>query len=301
MKRKLPPLNAVVSFDAAARHKSFKEAGDELCVTSSAISHQVRSLEEWFGLKLFERSTRSIELTDSGKQYMVEVSAMLNKLERFSNKLGKKRKGKIVITLQTSDSFASRWLIPRLAEFELLYPNIGIKIVTYDFREGLRSSEADLGILFIANNQQDVEAKNNAQMLLPEEIFPVCNPKITQGMDSISVSDLSNFTLIHDDNAGVTWEEWIAAATDGDDEPDIETQDGLHYNYAHLALKYAELGNGFTLANNALVSDALKEGRLAVPFKHKIVTGCGYYLVQSSIPDSTDNCRPFVEWLLSKC
>ncbi len=151
MRRRLPPLNAIVAFESAARNKSFKKAGDELCVTSSAISHQVRFLEDWLGLKLFERSTRAIELTDSGIRYILELGSLLDRLEKFSNSEIDRRKNKTIITIQTTDSFASRWLIPGLSEFEALHPGIVIKIVTYDFRDSLRSSEADLGILFMTD------------------------------------------------------------------------------------------------------------------------------------------------------
>ena len=122
-------------------------------MTSSAISHQVRALEDWLGLKLFERSTRTVELTDFGIRYSLELGALLGRLEKISHTEPGQRKNNKVITIQTTDSFASRWLLPRLPEFESLHPDITIKIVTYDFRDGLRSSEADVGILFLSADQ----------------------------------------------------------------------------------------------------------------------------------------------------
>ena len=302
MRRRLPPLNAIVAFESAARNKSFKKAGDELCVTSSAISHQVRFLEDWLGLKLFERSTRAIALTDFGIRYMLKLGSLLDRLEKFSNSEIDRRKNKAIITIQTTDSFASRWLIPRLSEFEALLPDIAIKIVTYDFRDSLRSSEADLGILFMTDKKHNAIANtNNTRLLFPEEIFPVCNPEIIQNVKSIDVTDLSNFTLIHDDNVGVSWQDWISvAAKRHSDTTNIETKDGPHYNHAHLALQSAELGNGFTLASNVLTSDALEKGLLIAPFQDKIATGCGYYLTQSQNPQVRNYCRPFSKWIVSR-
>ncbi len=297
MKRRLPPLNAIVAFESAARNKSFKKAGDELCVTSSAISHQVRSLEDWLGVKLFERSTRAVELTDAGIRYMLELGPLLDQLEKFSGAETNRRKTKKIITLQTTDSFAARWLIPRLSEFESLHPDLVVKIITHDFRDGLRASEADLGILFITDKNPGAASANNTQLLFREEIFPVCSPEIMQNRRSISVADLSNFTLIHDDNIGVSWQDWISAAT-GATNP--KPKDGPHYNHAHLALQSAELGNGFTLASNVLTSDALKTGRLIAPFKEKIITGCGYYLTQSEKPEVREYCRSFTKWICSE-
>ncbi len=212
MKRKLPPLNAVVAFEAAARNKSFRKAGEELCVTSSAISHQVRALEDWLGIKLFERSTRAIALTDFGLRYMLKLGPLLAQLAKISNAATGQHKK--IITIQTTDSFASRWLLPRLPEFEALHPGITIKIVTYDFRDGLRADEADLGILFVTAESPGAASSNDRlRLLFPEEIFPVCSPKIVQNLKSIRVGDLANFTLIHDDNVGVSWQDWIVAAS----------------------------------------------------------------------------------------
>ncbi|MDD9873933.1 MAG: LysR family transcriptional regulator, partial [Gammaproteobacteria bacterium] len=258
MKRDLPPLNAVVAFEAAARRGSFRKAGDELCVTPSAISHQVRALEDWLGVKLFERSVRAVQLTDFGVRYRLELSKLLDRLEKSSTGETDRRKTRQRITLQTTDSFASRWLVPRLPEFQRLRADVTVKIVTRDFRDGLRASEADLGLLFIAEKKPGAAANNHdARLLFAEEIFPVCSPGLTQGVETVGVADLSNFTLIHDDNVGVSWQDWISAAAGGQtDAANIKATDGPRYNHAHLALKAAELGNGLVLARNVLAGDA---------------------------------------------
>ncbi len=245
--KKTAPLNAVVAFESAARHKSFKKSGDEQCVTSSAISHQVRLLEDWLGLKLLERSTRSIELTDAGIHYSKEISPLLDRLETVSCYEIKPQKN--TITIQTTDSFASRWLIHRLSEFESLNPGMGVKIVTYDFREKFRSSEADLGILFVNDKKQ----RENQRLLLAEEIFPVCSPGIIKNIKSIQITDLANLSLIHNFNVGISWQEWISAAFDKQTEMiDIDTKEGYRYSRSHLALQSAEIGNGIALVSNVL-------------------------------------------------
>jgi len=301
MKRDLPPLNAVVAFEAAARHESFTKAGDELCVTPSAISHQVRALEDYLGVKLFERSVRAVQLTDFGVRYRLQLSALLDRLEKSSTGEIDRRKTRQTITLQTTDSFASRWLVPRLPQFQRLRTDVTVKIVTRDFRDGLRASEADLGLLFISEKTRGAGANNNdARLLFAEEIFPVCSPGLLQGVETVRIADLPNFTLIHDDNVGVSWRDWIAAAAGGQTDPaDIKTAHGPRYNHAHLALKAAELGGGLVLASNVLAGDALQDGHLIAPFTRKITTGRGYYLVQSHDPQVRARCRPFTEWIVS--
>jgi len=301
-KRDLPPLTAVVVFEAAARHMSFKRAGDELCVTPSAISHQVRVLEDWLGVKLFERRTRKVELTDFGLRYQLELGALLDRLEQSSTGEIDRRKPQQRITVQTTDSFATRWLIPRLSKFEALHADATVKIITRDFRDGLRASEVDLGLLLIAEEFPGAHAKNHdAQLLFAEEVFPVCAPGLTQGMATVSVADLSDFTLIHDDNVGVTWQAWIAAAAgEQTDTARIKPKRGPRYNHAHLALRAAELGDGFALVSNVLAGDALRDGLLIAPFTEAIATGRGYYLVQSQDPEVKARCRPFSEWVMSE-
>lgn len=304
MKRVLPPLKAVLAFESAARNASFKKAGEELCVTSSAISHQVRALEEWLGITLFERSSQSATLTDYGKRYMRDLGPLLDLLEKISTAERTDRAGhtKKKITIQTTDSFAVRWLVPRLLEFSSLHPDIGLKIVTYDFRDDLHSSEADLGIVFLRSNDggaADASSAENVRLLFAEEIFPVCSPVLLQKRKSISLKDLSNFTLIHDDNVGVSWKTWLHVAMQRVATTLINIDDGPHYNHAHLALHAAELGNGITLASNVLTADARKNGRLVAPFQDKIVTGCGYYLAWPGKTEVEKECRQFIDWIVS--
>lgn len=141
---------------------------------------------------------------------------------------------------------------------------------------------------------------NAARLLFAEEIFPVCSPELAPQTNSIDLADLPNFTLIHDDNVGVSWRDWISTVAGAHaNPPHMDTRDGPRYNHAHLALQATELGNGLALASNVLTSGARESGRLIAPFKDKVVTGCGYYLTQSKNPETRAQCRPFTEWIFS--
>ncbi len=301
MKRRIPSLTALVAFESAARHMNFKHASDELCVTKSAISHQVRALEDWLGVNVFERSTRKLELTDFGKRYAAEVGPLLDKLAKLSSRKTQPLQAKKHISVQTTDSVATRWLIPNLRDFQIHYPDIEVKIITHDYRTGLRESEVDVGILFVKNKSL-ADALNNAVQLFVEEIFPVCSPTLTKEKKLSKLEHLESFALIHDDNVGVTWREWILN-TDSAHKNALakKTDRGHHYNHAHLALQCAELGDGITLASNVLTMEAMNNGRLVAPLNHKMITGCGYYLVHSSAAKKKYECKDFTDWITSKC
>ncbi len=295
MKRNLPPLNAVVAFESAARRKSFKSAGEELSVTSSAISHQIRSLEAWLGFSLFERTTRSVRLTSAGKRYMSKISDLLNSLDRATRFEAERNRGDTVIKVQTTNSFATGWLIPHLENFYEAHPDVSIQINAFDSSEGFRKTEMDIAILYTRDHRQE----SGARQLISEIIFPVCAPELFSANDNI-ITNLSETTLLHDDNLGISWQEWFGyAAAEFDDISVINTDNGHRYSHSHLALKAAALGTGITLASSALTIKPLQEKKLIAPFSSKLKTGFGYHLFQSDDATTKKRCNPLVNWLIS--
>ena len=297
MKRRLPPLNAVVAFEAAARLKSFKAAGASLLVTPSAISHQVRGLEDWLGAKLFERGIRNIRLTEAGERYVSEVTRLLDELEAVTRVERERVKQTYILRLQTTDSFANRWLVARLQKFQQDHPEITPQIITYDFLEDFRASEVDIGVLFGRGNWRN----GAARLLLEETIFPVCSPELLKDLRCDSGIALSRCALICDDNLGASWENWFGAAKQ-EVQPDTvaAVRFGPRFNHSHLALKAAELGDGMALASKPLVLDALAEGKLVTPFDTELPTGYGYYLVRPQNGDLPECCGSFIDWLFSQ-
>ena len=294
MKRKLPPLNTLVTFEAASRLQSFKEAGEELNITSSAVSHQIRKLETWLGLKLFERSTRSIDLTDTGRRLFYETSEMLEQLEKITQNEIARFKNNTEITLQTTDTIAARWLIPRLSSFHQSHPKITVKVITYEYLEPFRPHEADIGILLGKVGLQQA----NATLLFEETIFPVCRPGLIKKQSWLQNSCFNTATLIHDDNLGVTWDEWFhAAISEIGKYPDPISQDGPHFNHSHLAINAAEQGNGIVLAAKPLVVDAILANRLDAPFQTTISSEFSYYLVSLKNLVKTPQCEILCNWL----
>jgi LysR family glycine cleavage system transcriptional activator len=292
MRRRLPSLSSLIAAEAVGRHASFTAASSELLVTPSAVSHQVRDLEAWLGFSLFERSTRAVVMTSAGRSYLTAVSQTLNALEVATTKAVDKQGNRRTFRLQTTDSFASRWLVDRLPDFVFRNPMWPVQISTWEYTEGFRSDEADVAVLYGRGDWP----RSLSTLLLKETILPVCSPAlIKKNNGAVLLSP-----LLHDDNLGVTWPEWAAIAkVELTKYLKTDFNGGLHFNHSHLALQSAEKGSGIVLASRPLIQDALEKGKLVAPFEHQIATGFGYYVVQPRERRQRERCRPLVEWLLA--
>jgi LysR family glycine cleavage system transcriptional activator len=294
LKRRLPPLNSLIAAEVAARLKSFKAASEELHVTPSAVSHQIRLLEGWLGFSLFNRSTRSVGLTEAGARYMRHASQLLDGLEAATREEVERSGQRQTMKVQTTDSFASRWLVARLPDFLSRNPDISIQIVTFEYTEGFRSSEADVAVLYGRGNWPNCKS----EMILNETIFPVCSPEILPLHNAGGSGAIFSHPLIHDVNLGTSWQEWWRhAGSEVDQDAAMNLSAGPRFNHSHLALQAAECGNGIALASGPLVLDSLQKQTLIAPFNSRISTGFGYYVIQSLDARTQNRCGRFVEWL----
>ena len=237
-KRSLPPLAGMIAADAVARLASFTAAADELHLTPSAISHRIRALEEWLGFALFTRNTRSVTMTSLGRDYLKDVAESLSGLENITAHAQARAGKRQVIRLQTTDSFANRWLVDRLPTFLQNHPDISVQIMTREYTEGFRTTDADIAILYGRGDWDGCIATS----FLKETIFPVISPTISEDINHCD-EIFQHYPLIHDDNLGTSWLDWWqAAAINPKDSQAYESTAGLHYNHSHLALKAAEKG-----------------------------------------------------------
>ncbi|MDX1514041.1 MAG: transcriptional regulator GcvA, partial [Gammaproteobacteria bacterium] len=213
MARKLPPLNALRAFEAAARHLSFTRAAEELHVTQAAVSHQVKSLEEYLGIKLFRRFNRSLLLTDEGQAYLPTMTKAFDLMSDATSRLVKKDPAG-PLTVSVLPSFAARWLVPRLGRFRRAHPEIDLRIdpatQLVDFGRG----DVDVGIRYGRGEYPGLRSDR----LMEEDIFPVCSPALLDGEHPLKdPEDLAHHTLLHDDGHG-DWRTWLlAAGVDGVD------------------------------------------------------------------------------------
>ena len=283
--RRLPPLNALRAFEAAARHLSFNQAGEELAVTPSAISHQVRSLEEFLGTRLFQRSSRQIVLTEQGQAYLPTISLALDHIAA-ATELICRPDYTTTLTISVTPSFASEWLIPHLAEFQTQQPTLEVHITTAHTIQDLQRSGSDVAII-VGHGQWPGFVSHK---LIDEEVIPVCSP-------ALLTHEFNNIPLIHVLARQDQWPNWLATA-------DIQRADamqGLKFATTSLALDAAERGLGMVLANRLFVAAHLQSGRLVIPFDFDLPTPTErvYYLVYPKESIDQPTIITFRDWLLT--
>jgi LysR family glycine cleavage system transcriptional activator len=227
-------LNALKVFWAAARHGSFVKAANELHVTASAVSLQIRQLEDELGLKLFERTPKGLALTAAGARVLPDVNSAFEKLRATFSTLNDAEEG-AVLTVSAAPSFAAKWLLPRLNRFLSANPDIEVSIKATVELADFERGEADLGIRYGRGGYPDLET----ELLMREMVFPVCSPELLNGQKKKATADfLNSVTLLHDDSADQNealpgWKMWLrAAAID-----DVDWRKGPRFNQTALALQ----------------------------------------------------------------
>lgn len=289
MARRLPSLNALKAFEAAARLQSFTEAAAELFVTHAAISRHIRELEEWLGTELFIRTGRGVHLTDAGRRFGSKLTPLFDALAEATREaaaVGDVRQLKVTV----EPSIASRWLVPRLGRFNDLHPDIELSINPEHRLADFRSGDADVGIRYGRGNWADVDMAKLSDVV----IFPVCAPKLVEGRGRLDPADLKDFTLLHEDRKQ-WWAEWLAAAGISG----VEDWRGPVFQN-HLAIEAAEAGQGFALGDQILCGDSLNEGWLTRPFDRDMKDHGGYWIVRAKGSKETAPARAFREWLMSE-
>jgi LysR family glycine cleavage system transcriptional activator len=293
MAERLPPLIAVRYFEAAARHLSFTKAAHELHVTHSAISHQIKALEDWLGVPLFRRLNRSIVLTEAGQTYVKPVREALEKLGDASRAL-KSREQSGTLTVSVIPSFAAKFVVPRLGGFRRAHPDIDVRISASDRLVDFAREDVDAAVRYGRGNWPGLRIDR----LMRENLFPVCSPKLRRGPIPLKTpADLLQHTLMHDsDWPESMWVRWLAAAGVKAD----QLKAALSFNYSSLMIQAAIDGLGVALAQEALVRDDLATGRLIRPFEVDMPSDYAYYVVSPEATAERPKVAAFRTWLLTE-
>ena len=296
--RRLPPLNAVRVFEAAARHLSFTRAAEELHVTQGAVSHQIKVLESWFGVPLFQRNKRELKLTEEGLNYLPGVRSTLNKLHTVTQQV-LENDSTHLLNIATPESFAVSWLIPRLSAFRQQQPDIDIRLTTQNQIDDFGNLIGDEGPAWVdlrIRYGRGSWAGMQATRILEEEIFPVCSPVLMQGDQGLrKMENLQYHHLLHDDMQ-LPWRNWLLLA--GLDH--IDTSRGTHFSHSHMVQSAAVAGQGLALGRSVLVADDLRSGRLVKPFELAMPSEYSYYLVCPEINLEQAKIVAFRDWLLEQ-
>lgn len=275
MPRRLPPLNAVRAFEAAARTRSFRKAAEELFVTPGAVSQQVRSLEEWIGLPLFRRLPRGVALTEAGERYWPTLADLLDRLELATRSL-RQDAGPRALVIGTVPSFAARWLVPRLGRLHTRHPDLQVRVQVSPRLTDFGREPVDL----VIRHGAGVYPGLFCEFLLKDELFPVCSPELLRhGPPLARPADLAGHVLLHDEpEAGFhepNWAEWLktagCAAVDG--------RRGPMFQFTHMTIQAAIAGQGVALAPACMVAEELTAGRLVRPFALSVPDPYTYWIV----------------------
>ena len=294
---RLPPLIYLRAFEVAARQLSFTRAATELHLTQSAVSYQIKALEDALGVKVFHRQTRKLTLTAEGEILAQGVRTGLECIVRALDTL-EKRTVTGPLTVNVLSSFAARWLIPRLGDWRREHPDIEIRLAADDRLVDFSDSDIDVAIRFGLGRYPGLETVR----IMGDTIMPVCSPRLLQqGPPLNSPADLDRHVLLHDamaehDGSGADWKSWIQKAGISG----IDSEKGPRFSPAHMLIQAAIEGQGVALGRASLVADDLTSGRLVKPFGPIVGMEFAYYLVCRPEAASHPKLIAFQNWLLKQ-
>lgn len=299
MSRRLPPLNALRAFEAAARHLSFKEAAEELNVTPAAISQQVKQLEDHLGRPLFRRLPRALLLTEAAQLGLPALRAGFDSLaEGVAAMTDDSRDG--VLTVSVAPSFGAKWLVPRLARFQQAHPGFDVLIDATDRVADFRRDGVNIALRFGPGDYPGMTVIR----LFTDRIFPVCSPALLAGPHPLrEPADLRHHSLLHyqkpsAEEADPAWTMWLAAAgVEG-----VDGRRGPRFTAYTLALEAAVAGQGVALMESTMVGEDLASGRLLRPFAEmtEIETEFAYFIVHPPGAERQPKVRAFRDWVLAE-
>lgn len=267
-------------FVIAARSLSFTEAGESLCITTAAVSQQIKALEEWLGFKLFQRFSRRLELTEEGERLLATVSPAYAKVDLAIHRL---RGGPLsgVVRVRSLPSFLGIWLVPRLPLLMQKYPHIELSLEAEDSAHSLREGDFDIAIDLNDGGMPGFQST----VLMEEAIFPVVSPKLLSPERPLSaVEDLKYFPVLHDVTAWRgsepygEWESYLRAI----EATHVDVRRGYMFNRHQVTIDAAKVGMGVAIARQRLTSDELASGILVEPFGKRVMTGKSYCLVYAA-------------------
>ncbi|MBB4374450.1 LysR family glycine cleavage system transcriptional activator [Bradyrhizobium sp. cir1] len=287
----MPSLNGLRAFEAAARHLSFTLAASELNVTQTAISHQIRRLEEELGIRLFIRQNRALALTPEARDYLPGVRAAFNDLRLATDRLLRKDDDK-VLTVSTIASLAAKWLLPRLTDFQESHPGIDVRITTSTSLVDFQRDNVDVAIRYGRGQWPGLRA----DWLMADELFPVCSPSLLRGDKPLRrPEDLKDHVLLHT-NVSDDWRLWLTAAGLS---AGISRQPGITFDMTLMTVQAAIDGMGVAMGRTSYVQDDIAKGRLVVPFKIALPADAGFYLVSPDGRREAPKLAAFRQWILA--
>jgi LysR family glycine cleavage system transcriptional activator len=295
MSDRLPPFDLLKGFEAVARHLSFTKAAAELFVTQSAVSRQVRQLEEILSVRLFERRTRAVVLTEAGYRYYTELTPLLKGIADLTRKVSSTRESSRVRVTATL-TFAALWLVPRLGDFQEKHAHVQVHVVADNVVRDLVRDDFDLAIRYCT----PADAGADAVKLFGETLTPVCSPALLARAPLNTLADLDRHVLIHfnDLEGRAPWLSWdhVLAQTN---HPSVRGKGAAHFSHYDQAIRAARAAQGVALGRFPVIDAAMDEG-LVAPLAAEaslVLTDRAYWLVRAPGRTAAAHVELFVEWL----
>jgi DNA-binding transcriptional LysR family regulator len=291
---RLPALDLLVGFESAARHLSFTKAGEELFLTQSAVSRQIKDLEDQLGVPLFERRHRALSLTEAGQQFYASAAQVLTTMRAATERLRAQAGRRRPLSVTTTNSFAALWLVPRLAGFTRTHPGIDVRIMAETRVQDLERDGLDLAI----RHGPAVLAGPNAVRLMGERMFPVCSPKLLKKIPLEKPADLANHVLLqYDDPDGrhpwLHWKTWLEVERIAG----LRPAGTLSFSGYEQIIPAAVTGHGVALGRSPLVKNLIASGELVAPFKSTADPARAYFAIVSKSAAGRPEVSDFVAWL----
>jgi LysR family glycine cleavage system transcriptional activator len=292
-RRRLPPLNALRAFEAAARHLNFSRAADELSVTPGAVSQQIQNLEDYVGAALFKRTPKGLLLTDAAQTALPALREAFDRLAEAASLLTAAVDGRR-LTLTAPPSFAAKWLVPRLGAFEQAHPQVDVWLSAGIELVDLTAGEVDVAIRYGAGRYPGLEVKR----LFSETVIPVASPDHLAENPLNVPADLAHHILLHDgspdlDDSCPDWSMWLAARG----LKSIDGMRGPRFNQSSLVIEAAVNGRGVALAKRTLAAADLEAGRLVAPLQIATAVDFAYYLLHPKAKGRLPQVKAFVSWI----
>jgi LysR family glycine cleavage system transcriptional activator len=287
----LPPLGAARVFEVAARHLSFTAAAKELGVTQAAVSHQIKALEDWLGLRLFRRLPRRLLLTDEGQTYARALREVFDRLAAATTRITSGA-GRTILTVSVVPSFGARWLVPRLGRFQAAHPGIDVRVAPSLLPADFGRDGVDVAIRFGHGRYTGLRTDE----LLRDEMFPVCAPALRHGPKGLRrPADLARFTLLHDE-AHDDWARWLRLAG----QSGVDAARGPIFTDASMLLQAAIEGQGVALGRRVLAEAELGAGRLVRPFPESLPVDRRYFVVSPEMRADEPKIAAFRTWVMAE-
>jgi DNA-binding transcriptional LysR family regulator len=291
----LPPLDLIQGFEAAARNLSFTKAAEELFITQSAVSRQMRALEEHLGVTLFTRRHRALALTDQGRALQAAAADMLERLQQVTDRLRADAHSRH-LTVTTTGGFASLWLIPRLRGFLSHQPDVDVRISATYKTINLERELVDVAVRFCQGDQ----IPQGAIRLFGQDLFPVCSPALRSDgpVPLRELEDLKHHALLHLEGAHgyFDWTTWLAAHG----LVDLKPAASIRFDSYEQMIQAALSGQGVALGIGRLVAGLMESGGLVAPFAKSITSPYSYYIIRSATTGTKPHVQAFVDWLVAE-